>query len=98
LQELLDAISKYLKEDGSFAVLLPHHRAEEFIELATQRSFFLSEKIFVKQTPQHNYFRSILLFTKKPAQTKESEIIIQNESGKYTNDFVELLKDYYLYL
>jgi len=98
LPELLDVIVRYLKEDGCFAVLLPYHREEEFIELAAQQSFFSSEKIFIKQTPRHNYFRSILLFTKNPTQTKESEIIIQNERGKYTNDFVELLKDYYLYL
>jgi len=98
LPELLDVIVRYLKEDGCFAVLLPYHREEEFIELAAQQSFFSSEKIFIKQTPRHNYFRSILLFTKNPTQTKESEIIIQNESRKYTNDFVELLKDYYLYL
>ena len=98
LEELLDAIIKFLKEDGSFAVLLSYHRAEQFINLATERSFYLTAKILVKQTPQHNYFRSVLFFSKKLTQTKNSEIIIQNKDGKYTNAFVELLKDYYLHL
>jgi tRNA1Val (adenine37-N6)-methyltransferase len=98
LEKLLNAITKYLKEDGYFAVLLPYYRTKEFIELAARQSFYLTEKILVKQTPKHNYFRGILLFSKKSTEAKESEIIIQNERGKYTNDFVELLKDYYLYL
>lgn len=98
LEELSDAITKNLKDDGSFAVLLPYHRTEGFLELAARRSFYLTEKVSVKQTPQHNYFRSVLLFSKKSSDTKESEIIIQNESGVYTTKFIELLKDYYLCL
>jgi tRNA1Val (adenine37-N6)-methyltransferase len=98
LEELLDAITKHLKEDGLFAVLLSFHRTEQFINLSIQRSFHLIEKVLVKQTPKHHYFRSILLFSKESTHTKESEIIIQNDEGKYTEEFVQLLKDYYLYL
>jgi tRNA1Val (adenine37-N6)-methyltransferase len=98
LEELLVAITKFLKEDGSFAVLLPYHRTEQFINLATHCSFHLIEKVLIKQTPKHHYFRSILLFSKESTHTKESEIIIQNDEGKYTEEFVQLLKDYYLYL
>jgi tRNA1Val (adenine37-N6)-methyltransferase len=98
LEELLGAIDKNLKDDGSFAVLLAYHRTEQFIDRAAQQNFNLREKILVKQTPDHNYFRTILLFTRHEVSTKKSEIIIQDEDGKYTNEFVELLKDYYLYL
>ena len=98
LEELLKAIIKLLKEDGMFAVLLPYHRIQTFISLATKQSFYLIEKVLIKQTPRHKYFRSILFFSKKSTHTKNSEIIIQSEEGQYTNTFVELLKDYYLYL
>ena len=98
LEELLNVVIKHLNDDGSFAVLLPYHRMQQFNNLATQQSLHLSEKILVKQTPAHNYFRSMLCFTKEPTSTQQSEIIIQNEEGKYTIEFVELLKDYYLYL
>ncbi len=98
LEELLDAINKHLKDEGSFAVLLPYHRTQQFINSAIQQSFHLTEKILVKQTPAHNYFRGMLWFTKESTSAKQSEIIIRNEEGKYTNEFVGLLKDYYLYL
>ena len=98
LKELLDAIEKNLKDDGNFAILLAPHRTEQFINSALRKSFYPVEKIWVRQTPEHNYFRSILLFTRQEVSAKQSEIIIQDEEGKYTDGFVELLKDYYLYL
>lgn len=97
LEELFDAVEKYLKDEGIFAVLLPYHRTQQCINLAEQ-SLYLSKKVLVKQTPEHNYFRSMLWFTKQSATTEEYEIIIQNKEGKYTDEFTELLKDYYLYL
>ncbi|QEC69695.1 methyltransferase [Panacibacter ginsenosidivorans] len=97
LDELLSAIDTYLKDNGSFAVLLPYHRTAYFEKLAGLK-YFLQEKILVKQTPKHNYFRSMLLFGSTKVETKESEIIIREEDQQYSSAFTELLKDYYLYL
>jgi tRNA1Val (adenine37-N6)-methyltransferase len=95
LEELLNAIDKNLKDEGIFAVLLAHHCLEQFINLAHQKLFYPAEKILIKQTPRNNYFRSILLFTRQEVPIKQLEIIIQDEDRKYTNEFVESLKDYY---
>ena len=98
LEELLNEVSRRLKDDGSIAVLLPFHRTEQFVRSARQKDFHLKEKVFLKQTPKHLYFRSLLLFSKEKADANECEIIIQDNDGEYTKKFVELLKDYYLYL
>ena len=97
LDELLNAIDKYLKDDGLFAVLLPYHRTAYFEKLAGLK-YFLQEKILVKQTPKHNYFRSMLLFGSARAEIKEAEIIIREEDELYSEAFIALLKDYYLNL
>ncbi|MFX8852442.1 hypothetical protein ABTM75_19085, partial [Acinetobacter baumannii] len=57
-EELIDCIKKLLSPTGRFAILVPYHRTENFIQLA--KDFFLEEKVLVKQTPSHPYFRSIL--------------------------------------
>jgi tRNA1Val (adenine37-N6)-methyltransferase len=98
LEELVTAVNKFLKDDGSFFVLLPYHRIKYFEESAIEQNLFIKEKIFIKQTPKHNYFRSILWLTKNPAITTQSEITIMNNENQYTKEFGELLKDYYLYL
>lgn len=95
---LLNAIAKNLTADGSFAVLLPYHRSNYFEAASVNLNFHLRKKIAVKQTPKHNYFRSILFFSKKKMPVEEIEIIIKNDSGNYTPEFTSLLKDFYLYL
>lgn len=98
-EELLNCVTSNLSDEGFFAVLLPYHRTEIFERLAAKKGLFLSKKTQVKQTPKHHYFRSMLLFSKVQSnKVKERTIIIEMERGKYTEDFVVLLKDYYLHL
>jgi tRNA1Val (adenine37-N6)-methyltransferase len=98
LEELIASNDRLLKHDGCFGVLLPYHRTEYFQQLAAAKGFHLAQKILVKQSPQHSYFRSILFFSRKEIIAVEREIVIQETSRKYTPDFTALLKDYYLYL
>jgi len=97
VEELINIAHTLLNDRGNFFVLLPNHRADHFLQLIRQK-FFIEEKIFVRQTPKHSYFRNILCLTKKAETTIQSEIIIMNEDGKYTHEFSALLKEYYLYL
>lgn len=98
LNELLVSIQKLLAPSGVFAVLLPYHRAEYFIELAITAGYHLAKNISVKQTPHHPYFRSILFFGNTPSTIVEETITIKDDGNNYTPAFTTLLKDYYLYL
>lgn len=95
LEGLLVAIKQQLSANGSFAILLPYHRSDEFIRLA--EGFFLQQKTLVRQTERHGYFRSMLLFAAQPTGTIESDIVIK-ENDQYTPAFISLLQDYYLQL
>ncbi len=53
LEELIQAIDRNLTVDGHFGILLPFHRWQYFDELAARHHFYLTEKLFVKQTPAH---------------------------------------------
>jgi len=98
-EELLNVIEKNLNPEGSFGVLLPAHRVQEFINLAENRGFHLLEKLVVKQSVNSLAFRGILHFSRKRVEPLERhELAIHNAGGKYTQEFVDLLKDYYLYL
>jgi tRNA1Val (adenine37-N6)-methyltransferase len=98
LVQLLNNIERLLHADGFFAVLLPYHRSNYFEEEAIKLNFHLTQKLLVKQTPKHHYFRAILIFFKNKTAANQSELIIKNEEGNYTDEFTNLLKDYYLYL
>ena len=95
---LLNVVNANLSSDGFFAVLLPFNRSNYFEEEAAKINFHLVKKILIKQTPKHKHFRSILIFSRKKLEPFQEEIIIKNEDGNYTPEFIRLLKDYYLYL
>lgn len=98
LIELLHIVDENLGAVGSFAVLLPFHRTDDFISNAMSLNFFLNKRLNVKQTMNHSYFRSLLLFGRKKTALNINELSIKNELNQYTNSFENLLKDYYLYL
>jgi tRNA1Val (adenine37-N6)-methyltransferase len=100
LAELLEVIDANLTPQGSFGILLPYHRTNWFEETArVAHGFSLREKLLVRQTPRHDFFRSILYFSRHRENfTPTTELTIQDNEGVYSNDFTELMRDYYLYL
>jgi tRNA1Val (adenine37-N6)-methyltransferase len=95
--DLIKSIKRLLKEDGYFALLLPYDRSLHYEQLATNAGFHVVEKVRVKQTEKHSFFRSILLFSTAEKPFVEEELIVKI-NGAYSPEFTQLLKDYYLYL
>jgi tRNA1Val (adenine37-N6)-methyltransferase len=98
LEELLFTVKDLLNEDGNFAVLLPWYRTNWFENAALSHSLFVKEKMEIKQTPVHNYFRTIFILQKQKTEIAESGLSIKNNNNEYTGEFIELMKGYYLYL
>jgi tRNA1Val (adenine37-N6)-methyltransferase len=98
-RDLLRIASLNLGIHGTLGILLPYTRTAYFEDLAKGFGFWALERLFIRQGPGHEYFRSILQLGKgKPRFIPASELIIQNEAGDYTDEFRELMKDYYLNL
>ena len=94
---MLSFISENISKNGIAAVLLPFHRTKEFETLLSSFSMFVHEKLIVRQTSKHDFFRTIFLFSKTEInQCIETEIVIRDENNNYTMSFTDLLKDYYL--
>lgn len=97
LTSLPDIICRNLKEEGRFGVLLPYHRSAEFEKLALQKGFYLLEKLLIRQTPKHDFFRSILYYScGKEKECITDELTIRLGDGNYSDSFASLLEAYYL--
>lgn len=95
--ELAATVKKMLRPNGYFAVLLPFARATAFEQKL--KELYLHQKILVKQTPKHQYFRSILIFsTRANYKIITQEIIIKETNQQYSEVFKSLLNTYYLHL
>ncbi len=101
LEELLAIIRKNLKVDGSFFLLLPFKRDSQIRNLLVKHNFGIEQIILVSQSVKHGHFRMMIkgnLKGSEAAETVIDEISIWDEKQQYTPVFVELLKEYYLYL
>lgn len=99
LEDLLDIIPGSINPGGKFYLLLPYKRHEEILKLFELKKLFLSQKILVRQTDDHDYFRMMIEGSfENPANTITKELAIKNKNNEYTGEFTALLKDYYLYM
>jgi tRNA1Val (adenine37-N6)-methyltransferase len=101
LEELLSVIKSKLSVEGIFYLLLPYKRNEEIKKVLFEKDLSILKIIFVKQSTNHDYFRIMLtgkLKDKNEIETIIDEISIWDHRQQYTEEFKELLKDYYLYL
>jgi tRNA1Val (adenine37-N6)-methyltransferase len=98
LRQLLQFIGLHLKEEGTFFLLLPYKREHEAHQLLQQEQLFLYEKWKVRQSLNHDFFRLLLKGGKQPQSETDHELSIRDAQQQYTADFINLVKDYYLYL
>ena len=95
---LLKVMADHLTVDGAFSVLLPFRFFADFVDLAAGVGFYAKQVLHVRQSVQHDYFRSVGIFSRHSVVTNVEDMAIRDAANVYTPAFEELLKPYYLYL
>ncbi len=95
-EHLLESVSKLLAEDGVFSVIIPFKEETSFIALASQMNLFVNKKLHLKGTPTSDIKRSLLEFSFHESDIKTNELIIETARHQYTQDYINLTKDFYL--
>ena len=93
---LVRSVSKLLSEDGKFVVIVPFKEEENLIALASEVNLFPNKILRVKGNPQSEIKRSLLEFSFNESDIKIDELIIETERHQYTEDYINLTKDFYL--
>jgi tRNA1Val (adenine37-N6)-methyltransferase len=98
LDELLTSVQRLLKKDGKLWILLPPYEADLLSKKAELMNLYLEERVNIKDNSVSEIIRTILLFSFTKNTCAENNLIIKDEKGKYSPEFITLLKDYYLHL
>lgn len=98
LRDLLTVAARQLQPAGIFAVLVPYKRVDYLVELAAGLNLFPSKIVNVRPSDRHDYFRSMLMFTKNVTNQTDKSTMAIRKGKDYTPGFISLLKNYYLYL
>ncbi|MBO9618810.1 MAG: methyltransferase [Niabella sp.] len=96
LPDLLQVIKKQLQREGGFYLLFPAKREAALLQEIAQAGYNVHSCCYVKQTEQHEPFRIMIEAGSSEKEIQKQEIIIR-ERGNYSNEFIELLRPYYLH-
>jgi tRNA1Val (adenine37-N6)-methyltransferase len=96
-EDLIEAADLLLSENGIFAVIIPFKEEEKFINLCAEVELFPIKVTRVKGTPTTPIIRSLLAFKRFELSTLTAdELVIEINRHEYTDDYINLTKDFYL--
>ncbi|WP_313376202.1 methyltransferase [Chishuiella sp.] len=95
--ELLNKTACLLSENGFASFIIPYDQREIFVDIALKNSLHLSKILYIRGN-QNSLLKRVLLefsfITKE--KIEESELIIEIDRHQYTDDYINLTKDFYL--
>lgn len=96
-ENLIEAADLLLSENGIFAVIIPFKEEEKFIDLCAEVELYPVKVTRVKGTPTTEIKRSLLAFKRYELSTlTANELVIETSRHQYTDEYIELTKDFYL--
>ena len=95
-EELLVGVSKILSENGIFSTIIPFKEEMNFINIAKEHHLFLNKVCRVQGNKKSEVKRSLLAFSFQETELEETHLIIELARHQYTEDYIQLTKDFYL--
>jgi len=95
-EHLIKSASKLLSKNGKFAVIIPFKEEQHFISLASKKGLLPNYILHVRGNTSSEIKRSLLEFSFRKRNIKTTELIIETQRHHYTQDYINLTKDFYL--
>lgn len=95
-EHLIKSVSKLLETNGTFSVVIPFKEETYFMFLASKHNLYPNSVLHVKGSPTSETKRSLITFSFSESDIKMDELIIETERHQYTEDYINLTKDFYL--
>ena len=89
-----------MTDDGVFHLILPFQEAKEFTKIAKKKNIFLSKNTFVKGRVEKPIERVLMSFSRSKEEIIETNLVVQKSGVRhdYTDEYVELVKEFYTIL
>jgi tRNA1Val (adenine37-N6)-methyltransferase len=96
-EDLVEAADLLLSENGIFAVIIPYKEEERFMDLCAAVELFPIKVTRVKGAHNTPIVRSLMAFKRYELSVLEAdELVIEINRHEYTDDYINLTKDFYL--
>ncbi|HCX99607.1 MAG TPA: tRNA (adenosine(37)-N6)-methyltransferase TrmM [Bacteroidales bacterium] len=94
--ELIEGINTILTENGRFAGIFPYIEGNVFVAKASNYGLFCTKRVNVLGKVNGPVKRLLLEFERKPKPLAEETLCIRADNDKYTAEYIQLTKDFYL--
>ena len=95
-KSLLEHTSKLLSKKGTCAFIVPYEEEINFLEIAAHNNLFPQRITRVKGNTKTNFKRTLLQLSFSNISPKIEELTIELERHIYTEDYKNLVADFYL--
>ena len=97
-EELLSSAAKLLSITGKINVIIPFCEEVKFTTLAKKEGLYPSRILRVRGQKESPVKRSLMCFTLQEKNVEISELTIEITRHQYTDEYINLTKDFYLKL
>lgn len=97
-KELLSASAKLLSKNGTCAFVIPFHEENSFIEIAKKINLYPQRITRVKGGIKTSNKRTLLQLSFTNSEPKINDLTIEIERHVYTDNYKNMVKDFYLKL
>lgn len=97
-EELVEISDRLLNDSGNISILLPPAESAQLHKLCEQSSLFVASQLLISDSKGKEPKAIVTILSKKSLKTIAKRLIIKNDEGQYSQDFISLLDSYYLYL
>ena len=99
LPTLITSISHLLTAEGKSSLILPSEKLALALSLAREQALFPTRITHVSATQQKPPHRVLLQLEQTPSPVEEKHLIIQKGgANQYTDEYIRLTRDFYLFM
>ena len=95
--QLIAKAAQLLSENGIFSVIIPVEAGGVFISIGKENHLFLNRRINIKGIENSNVKRLILEFSSQEKEIAESDFIIEKSPRQYSDQYLELTKEFHVF-
>ncbi|MEQ1974649.1 methyltransferase [Xenorhabdus sp. SGI240] len=96
-QGLLACVRSLLTPTGLFCLVLPYEIGEQFEKMASDLGWFTHFRVNVRDRQDKPLHRLLLGLSRQEQDIQVSELTIRSSDDTYSDDFRQLITDFYLY-
>jgi tRNA1Val (adenine37-N6)-methyltransferase len=96
LEELFSCVSKLISAQGRFCLILPQNEEHNIRMLSEVNQLYINRISFVKPNAEKPPKRILLEISKNRINTQSRTITIEKKRHQYSDEYIELTKDFYL--